>query len=82
MVRGGSWNNDQDNARAAYRNHNHPGNRNNNLGFRLLCLAHIFAPLQGRGTFGSRCGPGAGNSRPGPPELAVDQGLRPEAKGR
>ena len=45
VLRGGSWNNDQDNARAAYRNHNHPGNRNNNLGFRALCLAHIVSPL-------------------------------------
>lgn len=34
--RGGSWNNDADNARAANRNNNDPGNRNDNLGFRLL----------------------------------------------
>lgn len=34
--RGGSWNNnDAQNLRAAYRNANHPGNRNDNLGFRL-----------------------------------------------
>lgn len=33
--RGGSWNNDARNLRAAYRNANHPGNRNANLGFRL-----------------------------------------------
>ena len=33
--RGGSWNNTADNARAANRNRNNPGNRNNNLGFRL-----------------------------------------------
>jgi len=32
--RGGSWNNNAANCRAAYRNHNEPGNRNNNLGFR------------------------------------------------
>jgi len=47
VARGGSWNNNQDNARAAYRNNNHPDNRNNNIGFRLVCVAHIvqaFAP--------------------------------------
>jgi formylglycine-generating enzyme required for sulfatase activity len=33
--RGGSWNNDADNARAAYRNNWNPDNRNDNLGFRL-----------------------------------------------
>ncbi|MBL8485309.1 MAG: hypothetical protein JNJ60_24140 [Rhodocyclaceae bacterium] len=41
MVRGGSWNNNRDNARCTYRNRNHPGNRNNNLGFRVLCVSHI-----------------------------------------
>ncbi len=35
VVRGGSWNNNARNVRAAYRNHNEPSNRNNNLGFRL-----------------------------------------------
>ena len=33
VVRGGSWNNNRDNARASYRNHNDPTNRNNSLGF-------------------------------------------------
>jgi len=33
--RGGSWNNEPRNLRSANRNHNSPGNRNNNLGFRL-----------------------------------------------
>ncbi|MCA9526808.1 MAG: hypothetical protein KC549_11000 [Myxococcales bacterium] len=33
--RGGSWNNSARNVRAAYRNGNSPGNRNENLGFRL-----------------------------------------------
>jgi hypothetical protein len=61
VVRGGSWNNDQANARAAYRNNIHPDNRNNNVGFRLSCLAHIFAPLQRRRSEGvfrlTCCGP-------------------------
>ncbi|HOD08925.1 MAG TPA: SUMF1/EgtB/PvdO family nonheme iron enzyme [Myxococcota bacterium] len=33
--RGGSWNNDARNVHAANRNNDAPGNRNNNLGFRL-----------------------------------------------
>ena len=33
--RGGAWNNNATNCRSAYRNHNEPDNRNNNLGFRL-----------------------------------------------
>ncbi len=41
MLRGGSWNNNPDNVRASARNNNHPDNRNNNLGFRVLCSSHI-----------------------------------------
>ena len=33
--RGGSWRNDASNCRASYRNRNDPGNRNDNIGFRL-----------------------------------------------
>jgi hypothetical protein len=36
VLRGGSWNNDNpDNFRCAYRNNNHPDNRNHNNGFRV-----------------------------------------------
>jgi hypothetical protein len=35
VVRGGSWNNNARNCRAAYRNTRTPGNRNNNIGFRV-----------------------------------------------
>ncbi len=35
MVRGGSWNSNARNCRAAYRNAIHRENRNDNLGFRL-----------------------------------------------
>ncbi len=35
VIRGGSWNNDAQNLRSANRNNNDPGNRNDNLGFRL-----------------------------------------------
>jgi hypothetical protein len=41
VLRGGSWNNNQDNARADNRNNNHPDNRNNNIGFRVVCSSHI-----------------------------------------
>jgi hypothetical protein len=34
VIRGGSWNNEARNVRAAYRNGNDPTNRNDNLGFR------------------------------------------------
>ena len=43
VLRGGSWNNNATYARAANRNNNHPGNRNNNYGFRL-CL-HSLPPV-------------------------------------
>jgi formylglycine-generating enzyme required for sulfatase activity len=35
VLRGGAWNNNQRNARSAYRNDNHPDNRNDNIGFRV-----------------------------------------------
>ncbi|MCG6868365.1 MAG: SUMF1/EgtB/PvdO family nonheme iron enzyme [Gammaproteobacteria bacterium] len=41
VLRGGSWINNPDNARAAIRNRNNPDNRNNNIGFRVLSSAHI-----------------------------------------
>ena len=36
VVRGGSWNNNAENCRSAYRNNDTPDNRNNNVGFRLV----------------------------------------------
>ncbi|MGH9764702.1 MAG: SUMF1/EgtB/PvdO family nonheme iron enzyme [Blastocatellia bacterium] len=35
-LRGGSWNNNRNNCRSAYRNNNQPGNHNNNIGFRVV----------------------------------------------
>ncbi len=55
--RGGSWNNDAQNVRAAYRNANTPGNRNHNLGFRLSRAPWpagwpVDAPISSTATFG------------------------------
>lgn len=36
MLRGGSYFNEAQNCRVAYRNNNHPANRNHNYGFRLV----------------------------------------------
>jgi hypothetical protein len=49
VVRGGSWNNNSGDARASYRNHNLPGDRNNNVGVRVVCASHILDILQWRG---------------------------------
>jgi hypothetical protein len=40
VVRGGSFNNNQNNARCAYRNRNNPNNDWNNNGFRV-CVSHV-----------------------------------------
>jgi hypothetical protein len=37
VLRGGAWNNESDNLRAANRNNDNPDNRDNNIGFRLVC---------------------------------------------
>jgi formylglycine-generating enzyme required for sulfatase activity len=39
LLRGGSWNNNPQNCRSAYRNRNNADNRNNNDGFRVACSA-------------------------------------------
>ncbi len=57
VLRGGSWNNQPDNARAAYRNRNTPDNRNNNNGFRVARSLSPASTLQKPGFPGgqSRC---------------------------
>ena len=46
VLRGGSWNNNSNNARAANRNRNEPTNRNDNNGFRVVVAsAHVRLPL-------------------------------------
>ena len=43
VLRGASFNNNRRNARCAYRNRNNPNNRNDNNGFRVAVVSHIFA---------------------------------------
>ena len=54
VCRGGSWNDNGRNCRSAYRNANDPGNRNDNLGFRV-CLAR--SPNSGPGAGWTLAGP-------------------------
>jgi formylglycine-generating enzyme required for sulfatase activity len=49
VLRGGSWNNNARYCRSANRNRNKPGNRNNNLGFRLASTQ--MQKMAGTGTF-------------------------------
>ena len=39
LIRGGSWYDNPDNCRSAIRNRNNPSNRNNNIGFRVVCVS-------------------------------------------
>jgi len=39
VLRGGGWNNNENNVRAANRNNNTPDNRNDNIGFRCVSAA-------------------------------------------
>jgi len=58
VLRGGSWNNNGRNVRSANRNHNEPGKRNNNVGFRLALALGSESPARDQTAFLS-----AGNRR-------------------
>jgi hypothetical protein len=58
VLRGGSWNNNPQNLRAANRNRNAPANRNNNAGFRLSRTLSLVVPSD------SPCGEPAGRRAP------------------
>ena len=45
VLRGGAFNNNQRNARCAYRNHNNPNNRNRNNGFRVVAAHFSFGAV-------------------------------------
>jgi formylglycine-generating enzyme required for sulfatase activity len=50
MVRGGSWYNVRDDARAAYRAHDDPDFRGDCQGFRVVCSSPMFTPFNGNGS--------------------------------
>lgn len=70
--RGGSWNNNANNCRSAYRNNNNPSNANNNLGFRPSIIRHTVM-IQEAGSH-----PG----QPAPRERADEHARRPPAGSR
>ncbi len=45
VLRGGSWNNNAQNCRSANRNDNHPDNRNNTIGFRLVFVPQLIGKV-------------------------------------
>ena len=51
VLRGGSWNNNGRNVRSANRNRNEPGNRNDNIGFRLALAQASKLPALDQMTF-------------------------------
>jgi hypothetical protein len=81
VVRGGSWNNNDDNVRAAYRNRNDNINHNDNLGFRVGCVsAMFFRPSCGLGRWRSRRRGANGDMGVRVPEMQRDYGFVAEAK--
>lgn len=56
VLRGGSWNNKPQNARAANRNRNEPAKRNNNNGFRVASTPSIARAAEFKDTAGAREG--------------------------
>ena len=80
-LRGGSWINNNDNARAVYRNNNHPADRNNNIGFRVVVVSPTpFVPLQWPDTRVSVRAVATGNCRPRLPVMLAEYALPAEAK--
>ena len=82
VIRGGSWNNNARNCRAAYRNANHPANANDNLGFRLV-RAHERAgwPALDQTPIASRSfGPGKPQMGSGVEVAAADAPSKPRRK--
>ena len=75
-LRGGSWNNHSTNLRAANRNRNQPGNRNDNIGFR--CVRDVERKARRLSRRGSRSGHGRFGRATLLPDRAPDAG----GKGR
>jgi hypothetical protein len=75
VLRGGSWINNQDNTRAAYRNNNNPDKRNNNIGFRVVLVrrptSHCDSFFRVSGLSGLMTGCWTGNQAVFHPEKAA-----------
>lgn len=78
VLRGGSWNNNRINCRCAYRNHNDPGNRNNNIGFRVCLAPTSTPPCVRRVAMRGRAAPDFWVPLA---EMPADHGLRAEMQG-
>jgi hypothetical protein len=88
-LRGGSWNNNANNARCANRNNNNPDNRNNNIGFRCV-LAVDSAPKvvravnkqMGEVLAGQAAGPASAKRPPNPSIPAPEKPGKKRGAGR
>jgi hypothetical protein len=65
VVRGGAFDNNDQNVRCAVRNGNAPDNRNNNLGVRVVVLSTFFTRPVPAGSAGRRQLPGRGEKNGG-----------------
>jgi hypothetical protein len=87
-LRGGSWNNNANNARCANRNNNNPDNRNNNIGFRcVLAGASVPKVLRaakrtGEVPVGRIAWPASAKKPPNPPLLAPEKPGKRRGAGR
>ena len=76
VIRGGNFNNNAQNLRSANRNRNDPGNRNNNIGVRLLSTGLV--PGEGCPWIVLPCS----RSCPGPPPAPVETGQKAQIPQR
>ncbi len=81
MLRGGSWINNGRNVRSAQRNANDPGNRNDNIGFRLARAQEGWITLFDQ-TAILFLGPASGQKPSGPRYVSRHGGVLPESLPR
>ena len=81
MLRGGSWFDSGRLVRSAQRNANDPGNRNDNIGFRLARAQEGWMALFDQTAILS-LGPASGQKPSGPRYVSRDGGVLPESLPR